>query len=223
MDASLRDRTVAVFAFLEQAEDAFRDAFFEAAQLRHMAAHQFMAMEGDPCQALPLVLSGRARVYTMGDQGREITLYRLAPGESCILTASCILSDRAFPAFARTDCDADVLLVPSGTVRRWMDQYPAWRQFVFQLIAQRLTSVIETVDAVAFQRLDVRLAAYLADQIQATEGDAISVTHKAIASELGSSRAVISRQLKAFEQKGLVTLGRGVVTVRNEAALGRML
>lgn len=223
MTSSLRDRAVSAFTFLEQADDAFRDAFFEAAQVRRMAAHQFIAMEGDSCHALPLVLSGRARVYKMGDQGREITLYRIAPGESCILTASCILGDRHFPAFASTDHDVEVLLIPSNNVQAWMNDYPAWRQFVFQLIARRLVSVIETVDEVTFQRLDARLATYLLNQLQATEDNAIHATHEAIASELGSSRAVISRQLKAFEQKGLVTLGRGRVTVRDEAALRRML
>ncbi len=182
-----------------------------------------MAMEGDACSTLPLVLSGKARVYKMGDQGREITLYRITPGESCILTASCILGDRAFPAFARTDQDAEVLLVPSSTVQAWMNRYPAWREFIFRLIARRLVSVIETVDEVTFQRLDARLASYLLDQLQADDDMTISATHEAIASELGSSRAVISRQLKAFEQKGIVRLGRGRVLVRDETALHRML
>ena len=223
VDASVQDRAMSAFSFLEGADEAFRVAFFEAAQTRHVAAHQFMAMEGDPCHALPLVLSGQARVYTMGPQGREITLYRIAPGESCILTASCILGDRHFPAFVRTDHDADVLLVPSEVVRTWMDRYPGWRQFVFQLIARRLVTVIETVDEVTFQRLDVRLAAYLLDQADAADDAAIHATHEAIAAEIGSSRAVISRQLKAFEHEEVVALGRGVVTVRDEASLRRIL
>lgn len=223
MNASTKDRAASVFSFLERAEVDFRTAFFESVQTRQVAANQFMAMEGDPCRVLPLVLNGQARVYTMGPQGREITLYRIAPGESCILTASCILGGQDFPAFVRTDRDTDMLLVPSTTMRAWMDRHSAWRQFVFQLIARRLATVIETVDEVTFQRLDVRLATYLIDQLRAAEDDAIHVTHEAIASELGSSRAVISRQLKAFEQNGLVTLGRGLITVRDEMALRRML
>jgi len=219
MDSSLRNRAVSAFAFLEQADDAFRSAFFEAVRLQQLAARQFIAMEGDSCHALPLMLSGQARVYKMGDQGREITLYRIAPGESCILTASCILGNRDFPAFAHTDGDAEMLVVPSGAVRKWMHDHPAWRQFVFQLIARRLVTVIETVDEVTFQRLDARLAAHLLDQLQTAKGDALHVTHETIASELGSSREVISRQLKMLEQEGLVTLGRGVITVHDPAGL----
>lgn len=219
VDPALRDQAVAAFSFLRDAGEAFRSAFFEAVRSHRIEAGQFVAMEGDACRALPLVLDGRARVYKMGAQGREITLYRIAPGESCILTASCILGDRRFPAFARADQDVEMMLVPSGVVRRWMDQYPAWRSFVFQLIAQRLTSVIQTVDEVAFQRLDARLAAYLLQQIDAAERDTVHATHEAIASELGSSRAVISRQLKTFEQEGLVVLGRGVIAVQDPDGL----
>lgn len=221
MGFSLQDRALSAFSFLKQADDAFRSTFFDAVQVRHMEEHQFVAMEGDTCHALPLVLSGQARVYKMGAQGREITLYRIAPGESCILTASCILGDRDFPAFARTDPDVEMLLVPSGSVRQWMHNDPAWRQFVFQLIARRLVTVIETVDEVTFQRLDARLAAHLLDRLQMAEDDTLHMTHETIASELGSSREVISRQLKTFERKGLVMLGRGVLTVQNPAGLRR--
>ena len=222
MDVSLKDRMVSAFTFLQQAGDTFQAAFFDTVQVRHLVEHQFVAMEGDTCRALPLVLSGRARVYKMGDQGREITLYRITPGESCILTASCILGDQDFPAFAVADRNVEMLLVPSRAVRQWMHDHPAWRQFVFQLIARRLAAVIETVDEVTFQRLDARLAAYLLDQYQEAEGDALHVTHEIIASELGSSREVISRQLKTFEREELVTLGRGMITVNNPAGLRRV-
>lgn len=226
IDSRQQDRAVSVFSFLRDADETFRTAFFETARSHRIDAGQFVAMEGDACRALPLVLDGQARVYKMGARGREITLYRIAPGESCILTASCILGDRSFPAFARADHDVAMALVPAGTVRRWMDRHPAWRSFVFQLIAQRLTAVIETVDAVTFQRLDARLAAYLlrqadASEVDASEVDAVRATHEAIALELGSSRAVISRQLKTFEREGLVTLGRGVITVHDPDGLRR--
>jgi len=222
MDSSTRGLALSTFPFLQQGNTALQDAFFEAAQPRRLPAHQFMAMEGDPCHALPLVVRGQARVYTMGDQGREITLYRIVAGESCILTASCILGGQQFPAFARADDETEQLLVPSETVHAWMRDHPAWRQFVFELIARRLASVIATVDEVAFQRLDARLAVYLLHQLQRTEGDTLSTTHEDIASELGSARAVISRKLKSFEHRGLVALGRGQITVHDAAALHRL-
>lgn len=222
MDTSIRSRARSTFTFLRQGDTALEDAFFDAAQSRSLAADQFMAMEGDPCHALPLVMSGHARVYTMGDQGREVTLYRMVAGESCILTASCILGGRTFPAFARAEDETDVWLLPSRTVHAWMHDHPAWRQFIFDLMARRLARVIATVDEVAFQRLDARLAHYLLDRLERAEGRTLFTTHEGIASELGSARAAISRKLKTFEHRGLVALGRGQITVRDEDALRRL-
>ena len=151
--------------------------------------------------------------------GRALTLYRIEPGESCILTASCVLSARPFPAFAEAETDVDALAVPADAFRQWFEASPPWRRYVFDLLARRFADVVELVEAVAFRRVDERLAAHLL-----AEGDAegrIARTHEALASDLGTSREVVSRVLKEFEREGLVALGRGEVVVRAAEGLAR--
>jgi CRP/FNR family transcriptional regulator len=190
-------------------------------------AGEFICMDGTVCRSLALVVEGRARVYKASAGGREITLYRVEPGESCILTASCILSDRRFPAFAVADTDVAARIVPASTVRRWMDTEPAWRRYVFDLVAGRLDTVIATLEEVAFRRLDARLARLLLDESEpADEGDearrVLHATHERLAADLGSAREVVSRLLKDFEEEGLVELQRGTIRVLDPHGLQKM-
>lgn len=175
-------------------------------------------MEGNACAHLPLILAGNARVYKLSDEGRPITLYRIPPGESCILTASCILSDRAFPAFAEAETDVEALVIPSALFREWFGQFDAWRTYVLDLLSRRLATMIELVEEVAFHRVDERLAAYLLD----AGAPEIVRTHEQIAADLGTSREVVSRILKDFEHHGWVALARGMIHLHDAAALAHM-
>jgi CRP/FNR family transcriptional regulator len=203
-------------------DETLRTALREQTQTTTLSADEFICMEGTMCSHLALVLSGRARVYKSDAEGRELTLYRVHPGESCILTTSCILSDRPFPAFAVTETTVEARLVPATTVKQWMERHAPWRTYVFDLLARRLDAVIASLEEVAFRRLDVRLATALLEAHAAAETDAIRTTHEQLASDLGSAREVISRLLKHFEQDGLVELARGAVTVRDREGLRRL-
>ena len=205
------------FPFLKGAPAAVKAAFAAEARTRHLSRGEFICMEGDACGVLPLVLSGYARVYKSGESGRELTLYRVEPGESCILTVSCIVGSRPFPAFAVAETDIVALLVPAATFRRWVLTEEVWRGFAFDLLARRLADVIETVEEVAFRRLDARVAAHLLEQAE----DPVMTTHEAVATELGSSREVVSRVLKELEREGLVTLARGTIHIVDAARLLR--
>lgn len=176
-----------------------------------------ICLEGDHCQALPFVVRGEARVLRTSPAGRVLTLYTIAPGESCILTASCLLSGRPFPAYAEAETDVEAALLPADAFVEAFGRLPPLREHVFGLLAARFADVIELVDAVAFQRLDARLAAHLLDQ--ADGGGRIPRTHEALAEALGTSREVVSRTLKEFERRGHVALGRGEVVVRDAPAL----
>ncbi len=98
---------------------------------------------------------GSARLQDRGD-GREITLYRFGLGESCVLTASAILNQKTFPAIATVEQDGEAVMIPAGTFRSWVNRYDLWRGFVFDMLSQRLASVMETLDEVAFHRMDAR-------------------------------------------------------------------
>ena len=181
---------------------------------------QYICMEGGTCHTLSIVLEGSVRVYKMGESGREITLYRLHPVESCILTASCILNDRLFPAFARTETAVRALSIPQPLFKQWVDEYPEWRSYVFSQVYARLQDVISLVEEVTFRKLDSRLVAYLVDRISGSDS-VIVTTHEAIARDLGSSREVISRLLKEFEHAGFLALDRGEIRVLNLSAMAR--
>ena len=215
-----QQKTLAVLPFLQAADEAFRQTFFEQSMRAQLPAGHFISMEGNQCAHLPLVLSGVARVYKIAESGREITLYRIEPGESCILTASCIVSSRDFPAFAVAETDVEAVVIPAGALPSWFHQHAAWRMYLFNLLSQRLASVIDLVEAVAFRHMDTRLAAYL--RRAAASSGLLARTHEAVAADLGTSREVVSRLLKDFEQDGLVALSRGVIRICDADGLAQI-
>ncbi|MDH3355641.1 MAG: Crp/Fnr family transcriptional regulator, partial [Chromatiales bacterium] len=175
---------------------------------------QHICMEGSQCSHLALVLNGSARVYKLGESGKEITLYRVDAGESCVLTLSCIVSGKLFPAFAISETDIEAILIPSSNVANWMNQQPVWRDYAWSLIANRLADVISLVEEITFKRMDERLVHYLEQQRQ-QHGAQLTITHQQIAADLGTSREVISRLLKDLQQSGQLTLGRGQIILIN--------
>jgi CRP/FNR family transcriptional regulator, anaerobic regulatory protein len=175
--------------------------------------------EGDHADAIALLLSGQVRVYKIGENGREITLYRFGTGESCVLTANAILSRQSFPALATVESDAEAIMIPAEVFRDWIDRFDPWRSFFFDLLAQRLATMLAVVDEVTFRRLDVRLARLLSQRGEFQ--NPIAVTHHELASELGSSREVISRLLADFAEEGLIKMMRGEIEIVDSEALSR--
>lgn len=166
--------------------------------------------EGDSCSAIAFVLAGGVRVYRCGESGREITLYEIGPGETCILNASCILGNNAYPANAVTVSAGEMLLIPAREFRRLLRNYETMSAFVYSLLSQRLTEVMELVQEVAFGRMDERLVEYL---VEKSANDILHATHQKIANDLGTSREVVSRLLKDLERRGRIVLARNVITL----------
>ncbi len=204
-------------AFLKE-DEVFCSLFMKMATLAQIPSqHRFME-EGMTCTGLALITEGKVRVYKLGESGREITLYRLGTGESCVLTASCIMSNTPFPAIATTESAVTALIVPTDIVHKWVDDHKVWRQFIFNLVSQRLTDVITVIEEIAFRRMDTRLASYLLEQ-SFDENNELHITHQAIATELGTAREVISRLLKDFETAGAIVITRGTITLKARSIL----
>ena len=165
---------------------------------------------GDKCEYLPLVISGSLRIYKSAENGREVTLYSVSPGSSCVLSAAGILKDSSFPAIAVTEADTRVLLVSRAKVKSLYEKYPGWRDFILSLYTDRVSSVIHLVEEVLFRRLDDRLLNFLREK---SDHGILKMTHQKIAEELGSTREVISRLLKDFEIRGIISLNRGIIKV----------
>jgi len=219
-DLQLASELVAAFPFLQQRDGDLLHRLQASGSVIHLNKNQLICDQGRSCSHLALIIGGTARVYKLGENGREITLYRIGPGESCILTASCILSSEPFPAIAISETEIDALLIPAHTVNQWLAESAAWRDYIFGLVAKRLSSIISVVEEVAFGRMDKRIVDYLLENITATRRQ-ITATHQEIASDLGTSREVVSRILKDLENARLVSIARGAIEVIDPAGLQR--
>jgi CRP/FNR family transcriptional regulator, anaerobic regulatory protein len=202
---------------LHDADQELLRSFQQTAFFARIPAGKDIFNEGDDVNAIALLISGVVRVYKIGETGREITLYRFGLGQSCILTANAILSQQSFPAIATVEQDAEAVMIPANTFREWVRRYDLWRDFVYDLLSQRLVSMMEIVDEIAFRRMDARVASLLLSRCQ-TENP-IVITHQEIAAELGSSREVISRILEDFVAHKAIHSMRGAVEVLDQTFL----
>jgi len=174
--------------------------------------------EGMPCNAYVMRLEGKSRVYKLSTSGREILLYRVAAGETCVLTTTCLLGRSDYPASTIVEEPIRDVIVPSHIFHQLMIDSAVFRRFVMENYGALISDLIVLLDEIAFHSIDIRLAKLLLDGNSAK----LNRTHQQIADELGSAREVVSRQLKRFENKGWVTLGRGYVEVVNKEALQKI-
>jgi CRP/FNR family transcriptional regulator len=173
--------------------------------------------EGSPCQAYLILLSGEVRVQKVAESGREIVLYRVQAGETCIVTTACLMSGVDYDAEGIAESDITAQILPESGFRELLGRSEAFRDFVFRAYGSRISSLLMLIDEVAFGRMDRRLAACLL--ARAKGSGVVTATHQELAVELGSAREVVSRLLKEFERRGWVVLSRGSVGLTNEAAL----
>ncbi len=162
----------------------------------------------------PLLVDGTIRVSKLGSNGRELQLYRVVPGEACIVTSSCLLGQVAYNARGVAETPIVAVALPQPVFSRLLSEHQPFRDYVFGLFAERIAELMQLVEAVAFQRLDQRLATLLLGK-----GRVIHVTHQALADELGSVREIVSRLLKTFAEQGLVSLGREQIEIVDPARL----
>jgi CRP/FNR family transcriptional regulator len=192
-------------------------SFLDQAREVSLPAKTTVFHQGDSCSYYLLVLEGRVKVLTRAQNGREIVLYRLGAGDSCVLTTSCLFGNTRYPAEGITETTVSALTIPAAVFQRALQDSAAFREFVFQSFSVHLASVISLVEEVAFGRLDSRVARLLLDHCDADL--LVRTTHQALATELGSAREVISRLLKELEVQGRLELQRGSIRILDRAAL----
>ncbi len=186
-----------------------------------LPAGQVVFRRGDPCRNYLLVVQGSVRVQVLAANGREITLYRVRDGQSCVITTSCLISIESYPAEGVAEVETTALVVPQSVFDQALGDSAEFRRFVFANQGQRLGDLIQRVEDVVFGRIDVRLARLLMT-LSEHGAQPIAITHQQLASELGSAREVISRQLKQFAGRDWVCIGRGVIEVKAPAALDEL-
>jgi len=205
------ERIARALPILQQATPELAREFQQAASFTRIPTGHDVFIEGDRVDGIAMLISGVVRVYKIGETGREITLYRFGLGESCILTANAILNQQNFQAIATVEKDAEAVMIPAETFRDWVSRHGLWREFVFDLLSQRLSNVMMIVDEIAFRRMDARVASLLLSRSGVQ--NPIRMTHQEIAAELGSSREVVSRLLEDFSAREIIRPGRGELEV----------
>lgn len=167
--------------------------------------------------SLLFLLDGTVRVFQTSDSGREIVLYRVEAGQSCVMTTACLLADEAYSAEGVAETDVTAVALPKATFDAMIADVPAFRDFVFAAYSHRMLDLFRIIEEVAFGRVDVRLAARLVGL--AGQGDDLKITHQALATELGTAREVVSRQLTEFQRRGWIEQTRGAIHFADRAAL----
>jgi len=177
------------------------------------AAGTTLFQENYPCQGFPLILTGEVRVARASPTGRELELYRVQSGEMCLVSSASLFAGQPLTARGTTTAPTRFVLMPATLFQRAL-AHTAFRDFVLGLFAARMADLTSLIDAVAFQRLDRRLAGALLGH-----GTQLHTTHQALADELGTVREIVTRLLRRFEREGWVSLSRECITLHNSAAL----
>lgn len=205
-----------LYPVLASLPEALRTGLPQSVQQMTVPAGTVLFDEHQPCQGFPLVLAGGIRVVKASANGRELPLYRVLPGESCIITSSCLLGHADYNARGVAESETTLALLPRELFDTLL-AVPAFRDFVFHLFAERIAELMQLVEEVAFRKLDQRLANLLLGK-----GRHLQVTHQQLADELGSVREMVSRLLKGFAAQGLVRLGREQIEILDPAGLRRL-
>ena len=174
----------------------------------------FKLMEiGEYLRGMPLLVSGAIKVLREDKDGDELLLYYLEKGDTCSMTLTCCMGDSKSEIRAIAETDAKLIMVPIQKMDEWTAKYKSWRNFVFESYHNRLNELLQTLDSIAFDKMDMRLVAYLKEKVRITKEDIIHNTHQEIAYDLHSSRVVISRLLKKLEQMGKIQLHRNYIEI----------
>ena len=217
LDKNTQTRLLQKYSMLQELSETDQTAILETARLMRIPAGTVMFDENQPCQGFPLLLSGSIRVIKTAPNGRELQLYRVVPGESCILTSSCLLGHTLYQARGIAEDVLEIVLLSAASFQTLIGKHEAFRSYVFHLFSERLTDLMQLVSAVAFQKLDQRLANLLVNK-----PNPIHATHQVLADELGSAREIVSRLLKGYAEQGWVKLGREQIEIIDAAALKKL-
>ena len=173
--------------------------------------------QGQSAENFVVITDGCVTVFARSDDGKEVVLYRVRPGELCILTTACVISHTTYPADAVTDAPTKARIIPVAEFEKFLGQSSEFRRFVFAGMGQRLAQVTKRFEHMVLDSVDRRLATFLLNR--SSTDPVIVITHEKLASEIGTAREVISRHLKAMENESLVTLSRGEIRILDREAL----
>jgi CRP/FNR family transcriptional regulator len=212
-----KERLVASYPVLNELPPDLWKRVEQESRLVEVKAGGELFHDGTPCSLFPLLLDGTIRASKSSPDGHEILLYRLNPGETCVITVVALLGETPYPARGTAETDLVFFAVPRPLFLDLVLKSQPFRLFVFEFLSLRMAHLMTLIDDVAFRRVDQRLASQLLHH-----QEPISVTHQALADNLGTTREVVSRILESFQESGMLKLGRKRIEILNRTALQRV-
>ena len=209
------------FPFWNELSAQDRDRLSQSAIQAHYDRGASVQSTGG-CSGLFLLCSGRLRVYILSEEGKEITLYRLEPGDVCMLAASCVLQSITFDVFVDAELPSDCYRVDTGVFGEIMERIPAVKIFALETTVQRFSEVMWVMQQLVFMSMDERLAIFLLEESRLAGSETLSLTHEQIARHLGTAREVVTRILKHMAADGLLEVLRGGIKIKDKSALRRL-
>ncbi len=193
------------------AEKALQEEIASVGKIMHFHAGQVIMDAGNYVKILPLVIEGVIKVVREDEEGNELFLYYLQPGETCSMSFTCCLMHKKSETRTTAEEETTLIAIPVRFVDEWMTRYQSWKNFIMKTYDYRMMELIRTIDNIAFKRMDERLMSLLEKKAEATDSRIIQATHQEIAYDLNASREAISRLLKQLENDGVVRLGRNKI------------
>jgi len=200
--------------FPQLSEPNLQREMAEVGIVRRFRKDEVLMDYGSYIRQVPLVIEGSIKVMREGDDGHEILLYFLQAGETCSVSFTCCMMEKQSAIRTVAEDDTLIISIPLQYVDQWMHTYRSWRNFVMMSYDARILELVDTIDRIAFKKLDQRLLAYLQKKADARQSHVIDTTHQEIAYDLNASREAISRLLKQLELEEYVTLGRNRITLK---------
>lgn len=208
--------------FWDKLNEAQRTLLRGAVHERQFAQGTVIHSTSENCVGLLAIMEGQLRVYTVSDEGRELTLYRLFERDICLFSATCIMASLQFDVLIRAQQDTTVLHIPPDVYKRLMQESAPVANYTNELMASRFSDVMWLLDQLQNKKLDARLAAFLVEESRIRGSNVLTLTHEEIANHLGSAREVVTRMLRYFQSEGLVRAGRGSLTLLDSARLAAL-
>ncbi len=189
------------------------EKLFQFSTKKSYKAGSIILNENSSIRSIPIVIKGLMKVIRTEEDGREILLYYIKAGESCIMSFLGGLHNETSKVRAEVEEDADILFLPVDKVSLFIKEYPEWLDYIFRLYHKRFEELLDIINAIAFKKVDERLLALLQKKRELSDNNTLSITHEQLANELGTARVVVSRLLKQLEENGLLVLGRNKITL----------
>ena len=215
------ERTLTQLPFWSSLTEQEKETLRRSAFVRHYKKGAFVHSSDNECLGMLLILSGEIRTYLLSDEGREVTLFRLYPGELCVLSIPSDQSDHLDTRMT-AGMDTDILIISANVIAALKEKNLHVRCFLYELATKRFSDVMWAMQQIMFKGLDQRLAEFLLAEAERTGSDTIRMTHEQIAQHISSAREAVARMLKSFSEDGLVELKRGAITLRDKNRLNRL-